>query len=116
MRSLWRTRGIVAGRVFCLLIAGLAIIPLTWAASADDEWTGTDKVKHFAVSFALSTLAYNFYLKNTEWSENSSKAAAFVSTMAVGVAKEFIDDEFSWKDLGADAAGAGLGVAVSIEF
>jgi putative lipoprotein len=88
-------------------------------ASADDrgkdEWFGEDKAKHFAASFLLETLSYNFYVRNVD-SESKAKAAAFFTSLAVGVAKEFVDDEFSWEDLAWDAAGAGFGVAVHIKF
>jgi putative lipoprotein len=105
-----------------VVIAGLVSAVLLWggmvtaAYASDDRWTGPDKAKHFTASFLISTVAYNFYLRNTSWNERSVRTAAFISTLAVGAAKECMDDEFSWKDMGANAAGAGLGIAVAIEF
>jgi uncharacterized protein YfiM (DUF2279 family) len=92
-----------------------AVIPTT-KADETESYFGHDKIKHFAVSFALSTVAYNIFRTQTELSDGQSRLAAFGAALGVGLAKELIDDEFSEKDLVADIAGAGLGVAVGIRF
>ena len=106
-------------RGLCVFFIALICLAIPkGAAIADDgkdEWFAEDKAKHFAASFFIETLAYNVYIRNFD-SESKSKTAAFFTALAVGTAKEFIDDEFSWKDLAWDAAGAGFGVAVRIEF
>ncbi|MCM8812540.1 MAG: DUF2279 domain-containing protein [Candidatus Omnitrophica bacterium] len=86
-----------------------------------DSWTGPDKGKHVIVSCGISILAYNIFLKNTAWSESQAQAAAFAAAMAVGTAKECYDKyvretEFSWKDMAANAAGAGIGITLKLEF
>ena len=81
-----------------------------------DEWGGSDKPLHVGASFLLETAGYNFYRKNTELGDSEAKLGAFLSTLIIGFAKEFIDDKFSWKDIGADVVGAGIGVGLSLEF
>jgi len=86
-----------------------------------NKWLAKDKAKHFFISFGLSVLAYNTYLKNTDLSRSQVQAAAFGTVMAVGASKEFWDTRpggtgFSWKDMTADAAGAALGVGLRWEF
>ncbi len=92
-----------------------AVIPST-QADETESYFGHDKIAHFAVSFALSTIAYNIFRTQTDLSDGQSRLAAFSAALGVGLAKELIDDEFSKKDFVADVAGAGLGVAVGIKF
>ncbi len=71
-----------------------------------DEWTGTDKQLHFAVSAALGVAAY---------SQTHDRAQAFAWAIAPGVLKEVADSQsegnrFSGKDLAWDALGAFVGV------
>ncbi|MBU4305334.1 MAG: hypothetical protein KJ893_06920 [Candidatus Omnitrophica bacterium] len=95
----------------------LMCVPVfAFADSSDDEWGGTDKALHFTVSCGISILSYKYYRKNTEWSKGGSRAAAFATTLAVGAVKEFIDDEFNWKDMGADALGALVGIGFTVRF
>ena len=102
------------------LVALLTVMFLTTAvpvrADETQSFFGRDKFKHFVVSFILSTAAYNLYRTQTGLSDGESRAAAFGSTMLAGLVKEWADEDFSYKDLAADTAGAGLGVAVGIKF
>ncbi|MBI4844881.1 MAG: hypothetical protein HY810_00115 [Candidatus Omnitrophica bacterium] len=82
----------------------------------DNEWTGADKAVHFTVSCGLSLGAYNYYKKNTDYSDSKAKTAAFCTSLAFGLAKELIDEEFSWKDLTWDAVGSAVGIGISFEF
>lgn len=87
----------------------------------DDKWADADKAAHVSVSYVISVTAFNFYKKNTDYSDSRAKTAAFFTTVAIGAAKELIDENFrdeyfSWKDLGADALGAGLGVVFTVKF
>ena len=102
--------------VLSLFFVSLFNAPISWADSDDDHWDGEDKALHLTVSFALDTIAYNFLKENTHLTDSEAKKLAFIATLAAGVAKEFIDDRFSWKDIGADVLGASIGAAVSIEF
>ncbi|MFH1479145.1 MAG: hypothetical protein ABIG92_05170 [Candidatus Omnitrophota bacterium] len=81
-----------------------------------DEWLGGDKALHCGVSFALETVGYNIYKKNTSLDDSEARIASFTSTLFIGFVKEFLDRRFSWKDIGADAIGAGAGAALSLEF
>ncbi|HHL45025.1 MAG TPA: hypothetical protein ENJ24_00490 [Gammaproteobacteria bacterium] len=72
----------------------------------------TDKVLHTSISLLIGMAAYDFYRKNTNLTDNQAKLAAFVSTLAVGATKEFIDDEFDWGDMAANGVGAGIGVMI----
>lgn len=56
------------------------------------------------------------FCKQMEWSPTKARVGAFVTAMAVGVAKELSDDEFDGEDMAADAGGALLGVAIGWEF
>ncbi|MDD5745870.1 MAG: hypothetical protein PHO30_01265 [Candidatus Omnitrophica bacterium] len=101
-----------------IIIAALCALVFPGRACADDkrdEWFAQDKAEHFVAGFLLETLAYNVYIRNFN-SESKAKTAAVCTSLAVGAAKEFSDEEFSWKDFAWDAAGAGFGFAVSIEF
>jgi len=82
----------------------------------EDEWTGEDKALHLTASFAIDTFMYNVLRKDHGYTDKEAKITAFFTTLFVGLTKELIDDRFSWKDIGADALGTGIGAAVSIEF
>jgi uncharacterized protein YfiM (DUF2279 family) len=99
-----------------LIVLILVMILICPTVRAEDRWSGADKLAHAGVSFGLSTLAYNAFREKAGMSDKAARVAAFAATMAVGLAKELIDDEVSGKDLAADAAGAGLGAVVGIKF
>lgn len=75
-----------------------------------------DKLLHAVVSFGIATVAYNHYHKEMGWSQNKARVGAFVTAMAAGLAKEWIDEEFDGKDMAANAGGALLGVIVAFKF
>lgn len=85
-------------------------------ASDDDQWLGQDKIVHFGVSFVAAEVGYNFYKKVFILDQTKSKLAAFFTVLAAGAIKESLDDEFSHKDMAANALGAGLGVTFTIDF
>lgn len=87
-----------------------------FAAASDDEWDGKDKALHAMAGFVGYTVLYNYLMENTELSPFKAKALAACSVMALGAIKESIDEEFSWKDMGANGAGVTVGIVVNFEF
>lgn len=91
------------------------------AALENDEWLGSDKVKHFGVSFTLALglrVAASHALK---FEKPAAVAFAAGTTLLVGFAKEIVDDAdernlFSLKDLAADALGILTAVALGALF
>ena len=74
-----------------------------------DRWIGADKIKHFALSFFVQSVAYSA-VRATGAGHGSSLGMASALTAAVGVGKEVHDRRttgFSARDLAWDAAGAG---------
>lgn len=82
-----------------VIVLSLLFTPAVASASPND------KTLHFGVSAGLSTLFYNAY-KEQGHTKASAKVAAFASTLAIGIAKELSDQEFSSEDLLFDAMGA----------
>lgn len=87
------------------ILFAVAILAVTNAHA--DDWTGRDKAKHAAVSFALGAGAGAIMPDN--------KTEAFALAMLPGIAKELSDSRkggsgWSNKDLIADALGAYVGV------
>ena len=108
-------------KYFAVILLAIIIFNLSAPLSlaydkTKDEWLGEDKALYFSVSCGLDVVTYNYYIKNTDYSNDQAEVAAFVTTLAIGFLKEFIDEKFSWKDIVADALGAGLGKGLSIEF
>ena len=87
-----------------------------FASEAHDDWNGSDKTGHFIASAAVYTVAYNYLINNTDMEEKDAKKTAFLFTLAAGCIKEISDSEYSWRDMGANALGAGFGYVVSIKF
>ena len=79
-----------------------------------ESWAAKDKFIHITVSFTIGALVHHLIDKNTNCTEDEARALTFFSTLGIGALKECLDEEFSWKDLGADAVGAGL--AATIKF
>ena len=84
-----------------------------WRMQSSDSWTGTDKLKHFAVSAPFGALGA--YL--TRDTDHPIVYGTLLGTVP-GLAKEVIDgtcstDGFSYKDLAADALGALTGAALA---
>ena len=80
-----------------------------------DSWFGRDKLNHFVVSFVAQGVGHAVLRdRGLEYREAAWTAAAF--TAALGLSKEAWDMRrgraFSWKDLAADAAGAGTAAVV----
>jgi uncharacterized protein YfiM (DUF2279 family) len=87
----------------CLLL--LSMLACNTASAADD-WNGSDKAQHFALSAVFGTLSAMHF---------ENKLTAFGVAMLPGLLKEMHDDsqagnQFSGKDLAADALGAVVGV------
>jgi putative lipoprotein len=76
----------------------------------DDQWFGTDKVRHFFVSAMLQSLGYGT-LRALDVRHGSALAGASVITAGFGIGKELSDRRHgrsvSARDLMWDAAGAG---------
>jgi uncharacterized protein YfiM (DUF2279 family) len=89
-----------------LLVLACATLP----AKAGDDWTGKDKAMHAAVSAAFGAAAA---------SVTDNTGAAIAAALVPGVLKEVYDlghrDRHtpSWKDMGANALGAVLGVGLA---
>lgn len=101
------------------LIPVLLIILIPWSflcASPDDTWTGRDKLWHAGVSLAGYTLLSNFFKFNSNLTKSQRIAASSSAMIAAGVVKELTDNEFSWKDMGANAFGTGIGITINIKF
>lgn len=103
---------------FFLLIIALSFSffsQCSFADAEDDQWIGPDKISHFVAGCTLQIITYNFYRKNME-SEDKAEVAAFFTSVGLGAIKELIDDEFDWKDMVWNTAGAGIGVVINFEF
>ena len=61
-------------------------------------------------------MAYNVYREEMALSRNEAKMAAFLTTLAVGAAKESMDEIFDTGDMKANAGGAFIGVLIGFEF
>lgn len=79
-------------------------------APSADAWLSRDKLQHFFLSAMTQSLGYGA-LRGAGMSHGGALAGASVATATVGVGKELRDHrvkgEFSVRDLGWDAAGAG---------
>ena len=95
---------------FVLLALSLvgAVLLAPAPAHAADKWTGEDKVLHAVYSCTAGVAAYALAGADRPW-------LAFGLAMLPGIRKEWFDQKhkaaqgngWSWKDLAADAAGAG---------
>lgn len=80
-----------------------------------DSWFGRDKLKHLSSSFVLTTTGYYVQTRMVDFSETKSLGCAGLVTISLGLGKEFRDRRkpsglFSYRDLLADVAGAGLAI------
>jgi putative lipoprotein len=91
--------------VTTLLALGFAL-----QVRAADPWFGTDKVKHFFLSFFVQSVAYST-LRATNVGHESSLLGSGALAIGVGLGKEIVDRRrsglFSPRDLAWDAAGVG---------
>ncbi|MBN2354974.1 hypothetical protein JXO59_02615 [candidate division KSB1 bacterium] len=79
-----------------------------------DQWFARDKADHFMVSAFLTGCAYYAAQKEARLSESAGKNFAVGFSLSLGIFKEVYDGlsgkgNASFKDLGADALGTGLG-------
>lgn len=85
-------------------------LPMRARQAEDDQWFGTDKVRHFFISAMLQSLGYGT-LRALDVRHGSALAGASVVTAGFGVGKELSDRRHgrnvSARDLIWDAAGAG---------
>lgn len=81
------------------------------APPAADRWLAEDKGQHFAMSFAVTSMAYGG--GRLALDPGPARLAAASLAVTLGVGKELVDarrgDPFSLKDLAWDAAGVALG-------
>ena len=79
-----------------------------------DAWLAEDKLRHFALSFAATEMAYGGARLGLDHEQAVPAAAA--AAFVLGLAKEVRDTRgggaFSLKDLTWDLAGVALGVAL----
>ena len=102
-----------------LLVFSLGAAPFgraaTPAPTPEDRWFAVDKAKHVVVSAAVQGASHRVLRANGQDYRSATWNAAAV-TMTVGVGKELWDRHrgrvFSWKDLGADAAGGAVGAVL----
>lgn len=87
------------------------IVAICLSASANA--TEPDKVKHFVGSALISSAAYATYVSAEV---RHPRTAAFLTALAVGLAKECADPKFDMHDIGADALGASLPLILTFDF
>jgi putative lipoprotein len=107
----------------CLSTGLIAVLLLTGAGAAQegkkkaqDPWFGKDKLKHFVVSAALAGAGYYVAHSRLKMRKENARAASAGMTLTIGLGKEIYDRKhsetgFSKRDLAADAAGCGTGIA-----
>lgn len=80
------------------------------AHSPSDPWTGEDKFRHAAASWAAMVFTFAA-VRSVHDDPDTALAIAIPVTAAFGIAKEIVDHRngrpFSFRDLAADALGAG---------
>lgn len=81
-----------------------------------DSWFGADKARHFTASFLLTGAVSRTLHVHGHENRSRSLAAGVGFTVSLGGLKEMIDrtgrGHASWKDMAADALGAGCGALV----
>lgn len=128
MKTSWAFKTAVKPAVAAAaLAAGLAVQPApagaeeARAAAADssagarggDSWFGADKARHFTASFLLTGAVSRGLRVHGHESPSRSLAAGVGFTVSLGGLKEMFDrtgrGHASWKDMAANALGAGCG-------
>lgn len=97
--------------VLGVLVACAPPPPSALPAPPGDRWIAEDKARHFAMSFAATSMTYGAARVVLE-PEPARTTAAGVAVL-LGIGKELFDvhrgGPFSFKDLAWDAAGVALG-------
>lgn len=100
----------VTYRMPALDTVGRAQSPTPVVQMPADSWLGEDKFRHFAASWAAMVFTYSA-ARAVDDDHNTAVAIALPVTAAFGIAKEVVDHRrggpFSFRDLTADALGAG---------
>lgn len=77
-----------------------------------DRWVGEDKLRHFVMSFAATTMVYGGARAAVD--AETALGAAALGAVTLGVGKEVHDARagafFDWKDLAWDFAGVAVAV------
>jgi uncharacterized protein YfiM (DUF2279 family) len=86
-------------------------------AKNTDNWFGKDKGDHFTTSAFLIGAGYYFSKQEMKMKDKSAQYNAVAFSFSLGVLKEIYDKKikkthFCFKDLVADLAGIGFGIAV----
>lgn len=81
------------------------LISLTLIAPTASHAIEQDKVKHFSVSYAVSSTGLFALPQNLKW-------LSPVFTLALGAVKELTDDHFDGGDMLANSAGIGTSLVV----
>lgn len=84
------------------------ILTMSMVLSLNANALEPDKIKHIGASTVISGMAYGFYKLNG-FTRSEAYRYAFLTSMAVGIGKELIDDHIDRGDLAADALGSMLG-------
>ncbi len=78
-----------------------------------DSWLGADKARHFTASFLMTGAVSRTLHVHGRESRSRSLAAGVAFTVSLGGLKEMLDrtgrGHASWKDMAANALGAGCG-------
>lgn len=116
-----RRRGLGAGprgRVkfaFVLVFGSFTFGGPSERASPREPWFALDKAQHFVASAFIQGSTHGL-LRATGLEYREASFAAAGVTATVGLGKELVDrrtkGQFSWRDLVADAAGAGAGAVI----
>ncbi|NQS98039.1 MAG: hypothetical protein HQ591_06265 [candidate division Zixibacteria bacterium] len=88
-------------------------------SSGGDEWFAEDKLYHFTASAALSFGSFYVYRDALHNHRQGSYYFSGGFSISIGALKEYYDSKHpqshhaSWKDFGADIAGAGAGLILA---
>jgi uncharacterized protein YfiM (DUF2279 family) len=98
-------------RAAVLCVVALAAL---CSAVAAEEWSlRPDKVLHFTVGVAVSSLNP---IMRSSGTDHDSVLAPMVTSVALAMGKEYIDPQWSWADIAYTVAGTAAGVMVWRQF
>jgi len=98
-------------------LLSLALVTVSTAARAEDDWFGRDKALHFGISAALAGGGYAAaaLVFDRPW-QRATTGAAF--SLSLGAAQELYDlsghGDASWKDFTWDVVGTAFGTGVAL--